>query len=118
MGQGCACHTIVVIFHGVRVFKSGQCSLKCAPVCILWKPILVPKWQNEQECAIPKITKRIVDALVPWNHEHVFWYNEIRGFGVRVRPSARKTYIVKYHDRRRAVKVTIGAARCNLPGRR
>ena len=55
-----------------------------------------------------KITKRTVDALEPRDREHVLWDDEIKGFGVRVRPSGRKTYIVKYRDRGRAVKVTIG----------
>ena len=57
---------------------------------------------------MPKITKRTVDALEPRDREHVLWDGEIKGFGVRVRPSGRKTYIVKYRDRGRAVKVTIG----------
>ena len=35
-------------------------------------------------------------------------HHDIKGFGVRIRPSGRKTYIVKYRDRGRAVKVTIG----------
>ena len=55
-----------------------------------------------------KISKRTVDALEPRGREHVLWDDELRGFGVRVRPSGRKTYIVKYRDRGRAVKVTIG----------
>ena len=55
-----------------------------------------------------KITKRAVDALEPRDREHVLWDDEIKGFGVRVRPSGRKTYIVKYRDRGRVVKVTIG----------
>ena len=55
-----------------------------------------------------KISKRTVDALEPRDREHVLWDDELRGFGVRVRPSGRKTYIVKYRDRGRAVKVTIG----------
>ena len=55
-----------------------------------------------------RITKRTVDALEPRDREHVLWDDEIKGFGVRVRPSGRKTYIVKYRDRGCAVKVTIG----------
>ncbi|MCY4059850.1 MAG: tyrosine-type recombinase/integrase [Gammaproteobacteria bacterium] len=57
---------------------------------------------------MPKITKRAVDALKPREREFVFWDDEITGFGVRVRPTGRKVYIVKFRDRGRAVKVTIG----------
>ena len=67
---------------------------------------------------MPKITKRTVDALEPRDREHVLWDDEITGFGVRVRPSGRKTYIVKYRDRGRAVKVTIGPHGEDLSGGR
>ena len=70
--------------------------------------MLFPDRQRETVCAMPKITKRTVDAIEPRDREHVLWDDEIKGFGVRVRPSGRKTYIVKYRDRGRAVKVTIG----------
>ena len=55
-----------------------------------------------------KITKRTVDAVKPRAREHVLWDDEIKGFGVRVHPSGRKVYIVKYRDRGRVVKSTIG----------
>ena len=58
---------------------------------------------------MPKITKRTVDALKPTGRDHVVWDDEIRGFGVRIRRSGRKAYIVKYRHRGRTVKVTIGA---------
>ena len=57
---------------------------------------------------MPKITKRMVDALVPSERERVVWDDDIKGFGVRVHPTARKVYIVKYRHEGRAVKATIG----------
>ena len=57
---------------------------------------------------MPRITKRTVDALVPAERERIVWDDEIKGFGVRVHPSGRKVYIVKYRHEGRAVKVTIG----------
>ena len=57
---------------------------------------------------MPKITKRAVDALRPTERERVVWDDEITGFGVRVHPSGRKVYIVKYRHEGRAVKATIG----------
>ena len=55
-----------------------------------------------------KITKRTVDALRPESRERVVWDDEIKGFGVRIHPSGKKVYIVKYRHRGRAVKTTIG----------
>ena len=59
--------------------------------------------------AMPKITKRAVDALLPAERERVVWDDDIKGFGVRVHPTGRKVYIVKYRHEGRSVKVTIGA---------
>ena len=55
-----------------------------------------------------KITKRTVDALVPAERERIVWDDDIKGFGVRVHPTGRKVYIVKYRHEGRSVKVTIG----------
>ena len=57
---------------------------------------------------MPKITKRTVDALAPSQQERVVWDDNITGFGVRVHPTGRKVYIVKYRHEGRAVKATIG----------
>ena len=57
---------------------------------------------------MPKITKRTVDAIVPHERERVVWDDEIKGFGVRVHPTGRKVYIVKYRHKGKAVKTTIG----------
>ncbi len=57
---------------------------------------------------MPKITKRAVDALTPAERDRVVWDDDIKGFGVRVHPSGRKVYIVKYRHEGRAVKATIG----------
>ena len=57
---------------------------------------------------MPKITKRTVDAIVPAEKERIVWDDDIKGFGVRVHPTGRKVYIVKYRHEGRSVKVTIG----------
>ena len=57
---------------------------------------------------MPKITKRTVDALGPAERERIVWDDDIKGFGVRVHPTGRKVYIVKYRHEGRSVKVTIG----------
>lgn len=52
-----------------------------------------------------KITKRAVDALEPTpGADRFLWDNEVRGFGVRLKPSGVATYIIQYRteDLRRA----------------
>lgn len=46
-----------------------------------------------------KITKRAVDALQPSKGQDVFiWDSELRGFGVRVKPSGVKTFLIQYRN--------------------
>jgi integrase len=57
---------------------------------------------------MPKLTKRVVDSLKPEAAEVVHWDDELPGFGVRVHPTGRKSYIVKCRCRGRQIKMTIG----------
>jgi hypothetical protein len=46
-----------------------------------------------------KITKRSVDALQPRPDRDVFeWDTEVRGFGVRAKPSGVKTFLIQYRN--------------------
>lgn len=60
-----------------------------------------------------RITKRMVDGLEPRDAEYTAWDRDLTGFGVRVRPTGSKAYIVAYRaGRGRAApyrRQTIGA---------
>lgn len=45
---------------------------------------------------MPKITKTIIDKTEPAEADVYLWCSEVPGFGVRVRPSGRKVYVVRY----------------------
>jgi integrase len=48
---------------------------------------------------MPKITKRIVDTSASdADRDYFVWDDEVRGFGVRVRPNGRKNYVLQYRD--------------------
>ena len=57
---------------------------------------------------MPTINKKAVDALAARQREYMLWDDKIKGFGVRVHPSGRKVYLVKYRNRGRVFKRTIG----------
>lgn len=59
---------------------------------------------------MPKLTKRIVEALERNPDRDVFvWDADVRGFGVRVKPSGTKTFIIQYRNvERRTRRFVIG----------
>ena len=58
-----------------------------------------------------RLTKRLIDQLQPRASGDVFaWDSTLPGFGVRVLPSGRKTYLVQYRDRHgRTRRYALGA---------
>jgi hypothetical protein len=56
-----------------------------------------------------KLTKRSIDSIQPLPDKDVFvWDNELKGFGLRVFSSGRKTYFVQYrnqYNRTRRIKI-------------
>jgi hypothetical protein len=55
-----------------------------------------------------KVTKRTIDRLVPGDQDQFLWDDEIKGFGVRCRPSGVKVYLLKTRIGRRQRWLTIG----------
>jgi integrase len=54
---------------------------------------------KKQERIMPKIMIRTVDALQPASNRDVFaWDSELRGFGIRVKPSGVKTFLIQYRN--------------------
>ena len=43
-----------------------------------------------------RITKRTVDATKPTNKTSYLWDSDLSGFGLKILPTGRKTYIVQY----------------------
>lgn len=45
---------------------------------------------------MPRLTKSLVDATQPDTSEFILWDDRISGFGLRVTPKGRKTFLLKY----------------------
>jgi hypothetical protein len=66
-----------------------------------------------------KLTKRIVDAIEPDSSRDVFaWDRELRGFGLRVKPSGARTYFIQYRNSEgRTRRLVLGSHACSRPNR-
>jgi len=54
---------------------------------------------------VPKITKRFVESISPDPKETLkYWDSELKGFGIVVLPSGRRTYCVQYRNQHRILK--------------
>jgi integrase len=58
---------------------------------------------------MPKLTKTLVEAIEPEEKDVLIWDSAIPGFAIRVRPTGRRVYILKYRNKQgRQRKPTIG----------
>lgn len=46
-----------------------------------------------------KLTKTVVDGLAPGASDYCIWDTELEGFGVRVQPTGRKVYMIRYRTK-------------------
>lgn len=60
---------------------------------------------------MPRITKRLVDAVKPAAKDGYLWDDELPGFGVKVTPTGRKVFLIQYRiggAKGRTRRVTLG----------
>lgn len=62
-----------------------------------------------------KLTKTMVDALQPGATDQWLWDSEVPGFGVRCKPSGRKTYVVRYRSKAGVQRKMVLARTCDMP---
>ena len=55
-----------------------------------------------------KLTKRTIEALAPRDVDYITWDRDVPGFGVRVMPSGRKSFVLQYRVGRRSRRMVLG----------
>src|SRR3954453_18672331 len=55
------------------------------------------------QMATQKLNKTVTEGLAPAEADYVVWDAELPGFGVRVKPSGVKSYLVQYRNRKTGV---------------
>lgn len=58
---------------------------------------------------MPKITKRLVEAVAPSAKDAFVWDDELTGYGLKVTPAGKKVFILQYRVGRQSRRMTLGA---------
>jgi integrase len=69
---------------------------------------VIPSQFQPTGSPMPKLTKRRIDAAETMEKKYFIWDDALPGFGLRVLPSGRKSYIVQYRAGRRARRMSLG----------
>jgi integrase len=56
-----------------------------------------------------KLTKRVIDGLEPREKDYFEWDDDLPGFGVRVWPTGKKTYVAQYRAGKQTRRFKVGA---------
>ena len=58
---------------------------------------------------MPKLTKRFIDATTPGPSDQFIWDDELPSFGVRIKPSGVRSYLIQYRNQHgRSRRLTLG----------
>src|SRR5580704_15041333 len=77
--------------------NSGSCP--SFPPCVSPEcPRQVDHRPAPAEAALPKLTKRFVDALKPVRRDTLYRDDDLSGFALRAKPSGARTWVVQYRN--------------------
>src|SRR5262245_20357728 len=55
-----------------------------------------------------RLTKKLIDTLVPKPKDYICWDTDVAGFGCKVTPRGKKVFVLQYRFGGRVRKLTIG----------
>ncbi len=69
----------------------------------------------DRNAGMGKLTKRFIEAAPSKDKAYILWDGDIPGFGVRVMPSGRKSFVLQYRIGRRSRTMSLGYTRVITP---
>ena len=63
---------------------------------------------DEGPCPMPKLTKRIVEAAEARDKDYIIFDSDLPGFGIRILPSGKRSYLVQYRVGRSFRRMALG----------
>jgi len=55
-----------------------------------------------------RLLKRAIDSLIVNGSDYVVWDTQLSGFGIRVSPNGRKTFLIQYRFHGKSKRVSLG----------
>ncbi len=55
-----------------------------------------------------RLTKRSVEGLPLKAESYIIWDGDVKGFGVRIYPSGKRSYVIQYRSGKRTRRMTLG----------
>lgn len=59
--------------------------------------------------SLAKLTKRTIDGLEPRDKDYFEWDDELPGFGIRIWPTGKKTYVAQYRSGKQTRRFKVGS---------
>jgi integrase len=97
------------VYTGIVCHFTAKSAFFASPLLPRHPKLRLAGKQNKRKLQMPRLTKKLLDNVKPALRDIFTWDSEIRGLGVRIKPSGTKTFFVQYRNKsNRTRRLVIG----------